>query len=57
MDKRGIWKIMHEIGEVVQTKFLCHKTVQTTWFGNPNLKPKQPSHPPRRLEKRCPPKF
>ena len=30
---------------------LCHKTIQTTWFGNPNLKPKHPIHPPHRLEK------
>ena len=36
---------------------LCHKTVQTTWFGNPNLKAKQPSQPPCRLEKRFLPKF
>lgn len=35
----------------------CHKTVQTTWFGNPNLKPKQPSRLTRKLEKNCPLKF
>ena len=28
-------------------------TVQTIWFGNPNLKPKLPSHWPPRLEKKA----
>ena len=36
---------------------LCDKIVQITWFGNPNLKPKHPSHPPQRLEKKVPTKI
>ena len=58
MDKCGICKIMHEIGEMVENMFsVIRQDFQTTWFGNPNLKPKQPIHPPRRLEKGCMPKF